>query len=128
MKIIALLPVVAWLAIAVASPVPPPIETLNYSVFDDPPLYPPDGGCIIVARIYTKFGEYRVWDSAPICTPDAVDFPTATRDYVDHPPPGIKSGTYPWVAFGWIFPEDKSATNIGRPGCIWFGAHIDQPQ
>jgi hypothetical protein len=124
MKTSVLLPVIAWLSTALASPIP--LETLNYSGIK-PPVYPPDGGCIIVARLYRKVDGLRVWDSAPICTPDAIDFPSVTQDYVDHAPPDIQSGTLQWAAYGWIFPEDQSADSIGRPGCVWVDAKLDSP-
>lgn len=121
----------ALLPLAFASPVEPrdtdgdTIWTLNYSGIQ-PPVYPPDGGCIIVARLYTKDNQLRVFDSAPVCVPNAIYYTPFTGTYNDHPlAPDISESDIKWAAYGWIFPSNKTASVITRPGCVWVDAKLD---
>ena len=101
------------------------IETLNYSGIQ-PPVYPPDGGCIIVARTYMNGNELYIWDSAPICVPDAKPAESFEGTYKDHSAESIPSALrVKWAAYGWIYPESKTSANTGRPGCVWPDAELD---
>lgn len=127
MKVFAAMSMLSAAALVAASPMAArstDIETLDYSGIK-PAVYPPDGGCIIVARLYSKDNELRVYDSAPVCVPDAIDFTSIDQGYTAHPLRGVAEADIKWAAYGWIFPSDKSAASIGVPGCIWVDAKMD---
>jgi hypothetical protein len=103
------------------------IEVLNHSGIE-PAVYPPDGGCIIVARTYMNGNELYIWDSAPVCVPD--DRPAEVFDgpITEHSAEGLPAAfELKWAAYGWIYPEDKTSANTGRPGCVWPNAKLDTP-
>lgn len=97
-----------------------------------PPVAPPDGGCIFVARLYKRDNQLRVYDSAPVCVDGETGFgpPEADRGQ-SHPLANVTESEITWAAYGWVFPDrslggayDYWTKDIG---CIWLNADMSTP-
>lgn len=121
------------LALVAASPMTPRYvsdivtDTLDYSGIQ-PPVYPPDGGCVIVARLYKKDNKLRVYDSSPVCVPDATIFDHIKDDYKfrTHKLSGHDEDDMIWAAYGKVYSQAMNGwtKNIG---CVFPDADVSKP-
>lgn len=97
----------------------------------DPPVIPPNDGCILIARLYKKDGQLRVYDSAPSCVEGATnlgpDDPNGIFKY--HALSGVLKSDIIWAAYGWVFPKEGDADNAwtSNIGCVWPNANVSSP-
>jgi hypothetical protein len=121
------------LALVAAGPIAPRYvsdivtDKLDYSGIR-PAVYPPDGGCIIVARLYKKDNQLRVYDSAPVCVPDATIFDHIINDYKfkDHRLTGHDADDMIWAAYGKVYSSGYD-TYTQKIGCVFPNADVSKP-
>jgi hypothetical protein len=105
---------------------------LNYTSLNPIP-YPPGGGCIVVARVYQQKqadGQLLpvLWDSAPICVPEAGPNKTNMTSFTDNQAlPGIELS---FVAYGYVGGDDPIGLMLPTTkavGCIFPKADTTKP-